>query len=108
MARRRQAVTIKHVHDAIDIMADEGTPVIAATDGTVEAVEGTTSAFLFGVQWHAECLVKRRAQLALPGHEIAAGRGQHLRADRFERIQKARLAAARGARHEYEPFAQVA
>ena len=36
-----------------------------APDGVVEAVETSGPGFVFGVQWHAECLVERREQLAL-------------------------------------------
>ncbi len=52
-------------HQGVDKLGSGLRVVGKATDGTVEALEGTTSAFLFGVQWHAEGLVKRRAQLAL-------------------------------------------
>jgi putative glutamine amidotransferase len=53
-----------------------------ATDGTVEALEGTTSAFLFGVQWHAEGLVKRRGQLALFEGLVAAAAEHSARLER--------------------------
>lgn len=52
-------------HQAVDKLGTGLRVVGSAPDGTVEAVEGTDSSFLFGVQWHAEALVKRRAQLAL-------------------------------------------
>ena len=52
-------------HQAVDTLGRGLRVVGRAPDGTVEALEGVTSAFCFGVQWHAECLVERRAQLAL-------------------------------------------
>ena len=39
--------------------------VAVAPDGTVEAVEDPARPFLVGVQWHAEAMVGRPAQLAL-------------------------------------------
>ena len=50
----------------MDKLGDGLLVVGRAPDGVVEAVEGTSGPrFVFGVQWHAECLVERREQLAL-------------------------------------------
>ena len=44
-----------------------------AADGTIEAFEGVAAGFVFGVQWHAECLVERPEQLALFEGLVKAG-----------------------------------
>jgi putative glutamine amidotransferase len=45
----------------------------SAEDGTVEAVETTDGGFVFGVQWHAECLVERSEHFALFEGLVQAG-----------------------------------
>jgi putative glutamine amidotransferase len=52
--------------------------VAAAPDGTVEALEDPARPFLVGVQWHAEALVARPAQLALFEGLVAAASGARL------------------------------
>ena len=52
-------------HQGVDKLGSGLRVVGKAPDGTAEALEGTASAFVFAVQWHAECLVERRSQLAL-------------------------------------------
>ena len=52
-------------HQAADALGDGLLVVGRAPDGVVEAVETSGPGFVFGVQWHAECLVERREQLAL-------------------------------------------
>jgi putative glutamine amidotransferase len=44
-----------------------------AADGTVEAVETTAKGFVFGVQWHAECLVEMPEHFALFEGLVQAG-----------------------------------
>jgi gamma-glutamyl-gamma-aminobutyrate hydrolase PuuD len=43
-----------HHHQAVERLADDLTAVAWADDGTIEAVESTSTPFLVGVQWHAE------------------------------------------------------
>ncbi|WP_405493209.1 gamma-glutamyl-gamma-aminobutyrate hydrolase family protein [Nocardia sp. NBC_00511] len=43
-----------HHHQAIDVLAGELDATAHAADGTIEAVEARTGAFLLGVQWHPE------------------------------------------------------
>jgi putative glutamine amidotransferase len=44
-----------------------------AKDGTVEAIESTADTFVFGVQWHAECLVEMPEHFALFEGLVQAG-----------------------------------
>jgi putative glutamine amidotransferase len=44
-----------------------------AADGTVEAVETSGKGFVYGVQWHAECLVERPEHFALFEGLVQAG-----------------------------------
>jgi putative glutamine amidotransferase len=44
-----------------------------AADDTVEALESTSPSFVFGVQWHAECLVERPEHHALFEGLVKAG-----------------------------------
>ena len=44
-----------------------------ARDGTVEALESTATRFVFGVQWHAECLVEMPEHFALFEGLVQAG-----------------------------------
>ncbi|MGI8595481.1 MAG: gamma-glutamyl-gamma-aminobutyrate hydrolase family protein [Solirubrobacteraceae bacterium] len=46
-----------------------------APDGVVEGIEAPGRPFLLGVQWHAECLVARRPQMALFEAFVHAARG---------------------------------
>jgi putative glutamine amidotransferase len=50
-------------------------PTAWATDGTVEAFEGTGERFLVCVQWHAECLVGRHGHGELFTELVAAAAG---------------------------------
>jgi putative glutamine amidotransferase len=52
--------------------------VAAAPDGTVEGLEDPARPFVVGVQWHAEALVARPAQLALFEGLVAAASGTRL------------------------------
>ncbi|MET0770157.1 MAG: gamma-glutamyl-gamma-aminobutyrate hydrolase family protein [Solirubrobacteraceae bacterium] len=52
-------------HQAADVLGTGLTVSARAADGTVEALEDRSRPFLLGVQWHAEGMVERPAQLAL-------------------------------------------
>jgi putative glutamine amidotransferase len=69
-------------HQGVDKLGSGLRVVGKAPDGTAEALEGTTSAFLFAVQWHAECLVKRRSQLALFEGLVSAAADHSARLER--------------------------
>lgn len=49
-------------HQAIDRLGDGLIATAWAGDGTIEAVEDPTRAFLVGVQWHAELLIGRQEE----------------------------------------------
>jgi len=52
-------------HQAIARVGQGLRPVAWASDGVIEAVEGTGARFVMGIQWHAEGLVARAEQLAM-------------------------------------------
>lgn len=52
-------------HQAVDTLGTGLQVAGRAPDGTIEALEGSGSAFTFAVQWHAEGLVERPEQLTL-------------------------------------------
>jgi putative glutamine amidotransferase len=52
-------------HQAVDVPGAGLRVVARAADGTVEAIEDPTRAFLLGVQWHAEALAERPEHAAL-------------------------------------------
>ncbi len=52
-------------HQAIDRLGNGLLTTAWAPDGTIEAVEDRSRAFLIGVQWHAELLVAREAEARL-------------------------------------------
>jgi putative glutamine amidotransferase len=60
-------------HQGIDELGDGLRVVGRAPDGVAEAVESESSAFAFGVQWHAEALVERPEQLGLFEGLVQAG-----------------------------------
>jgi putative glutamine amidotransferase len=64
MGGRRFEVNSYH-HQCIDELGDGLRVVGRASDGVIEAVEGASNGFVFGVQWHAEGLVDRPEQVAL-------------------------------------------
>jgi putative glutamine amidotransferase len=49
----RLAVATYH-HQAVDVLPDDLVPTGWAEDGTIEAFENVTTAWLVGVQWHPE------------------------------------------------------
>ncbi|HEU5059414.1 MAG TPA: gamma-glutamyl-gamma-aminobutyrate hydrolase family protein [Kofleriaceae bacterium] len=71
MGRKRTKVNSLH-HQAIDRLGSGLVATAWAADGTIEAVEATDRDFVFGVQWHAECLVGRPEQAALFGAFVEA------------------------------------
>jgi len=89
IARRRRLRVNSFHHQAVD-RPGAGLRVAAeAPDGTIEAIEDRSRAFVLGVQWHAEALADRRAHLALfAGLVEAAGAGYA-----FARASKASRAA---------------
>lgn len=52
-------------HQGVDVLGRGLRVVGRGPDGLVEALEGTSDAFTFAVQWHAEYLTTRAEQLAL-------------------------------------------
>jgi putative glutamine amidotransferase len=60
-------------HQAPDTLARGLRVVGRAADGTVEAIEGGGKGFVFGVQWHAECLVEMPEHFALFEGLVQAG-----------------------------------
>lgn len=79
---RSPAVNSFH-HQAIATLGRGLRVVGSAGDGTIEAIEGTSEAFTFGVQWHAEYLTTRADQRALFEGLVAAG------AQASERVERA-------------------
>ena len=73
LLRSREPLVNSFHHQAIDGLGGGLKVVGAAPDGVIEAVEGTTGSFVFGVQWHAEWLVDRADQLSLFKGLVRAG-----------------------------------
>lgn len=73
LGRRRHRVNSFH-HQAVHRLGRGLRAVAWAPDGVVEALEADGTRFLVGVQWHAECLVARRSQMALFGAFVEAAR----------------------------------
>src|SRR4051794_3842509 len=73
----RLDVTSFH-HQAADRLGRGLRAVATAPDGTVEAIEDPSRPFLLGVQWHAEGMIGRDAQLALFEALIAAAAAPRL------------------------------
>jgi putative glutamine amidotransferase len=73
-------LAVNSFHHQAPARIAEGLRVVGTSpDGTVEAFESASAGFVFGVQWHAECLVERPEHFALfeglveAGAERAAG-----------------------------------
>lgn len=64
LRRRRTRVNSFH-HQAVAELGAGLSVTSHASDGTVESLETTDGRFILGVQWHAECLIRQPAQLAL-------------------------------------------
>jgi len=73
----RLAVNSFH-HQAVDRLGAGLVIAATAPDGTVEAIEDPSSAFLVGVQWHAEAMAGRPEQLALFAGLVAAAAAPRL------------------------------
>jgi putative glutamine amidotransferase len=52
-------------HQAVDVLGEGLRATATASDGVVEAVEGTSDEWVVGVQWHAESLTGRPRHMAL-------------------------------------------
>lgn len=62
-------------HQGIDRLGDGLVATAWAADGTIEAVEDPTRAFLIGVQWHAELLTDRQEEELLFRSFVEAASG---------------------------------
>ncbi len=72
LRRQRTKVNSFH-HQAVDRLGSSLAATSHAPDGTIESLETTEEGrFIVGVQWHAECLIRQPAQLALFRGFIAA------------------------------------
>ena len=73
---KRRMLRVNSFHHQSVRRLGSGLHVVAfAPDGVVEGIEAPGRPFLVGVQWHAECLVARRPQMALFEAFVAAARG---------------------------------
>ncbi|HWD64262.1 MAG TPA: gamma-glutamyl-gamma-aminobutyrate hydrolase family protein [Solirubrobacteraceae bacterium] len=64
LRRRRTRVNSFH-HQAVDGLGANLSVTSHAPDGTIESLESNDGRFVVGVQWHAECLIRQPAQLAI-------------------------------------------
>jgi putative glutamine amidotransferase len=71
LGRGRSKVNSFH-HQGVQRLGADLTEVAWASDGTVEAIEDTSRAFVVGVQWHAESLAHRPEHGALFRTFVAA------------------------------------
>jgi putative glutamine amidotransferase len=77
IGRRYLEVNSFH-HQAVHTLGRGLTAAGHAPDGVVEAIEAPGRRFIFGVQWHAECLVARSEHLALFRGLVRAARGHEV------------------------------
>jgi putative glutamine amidotransferase len=77
IGRRYVEVNSFH-HHGLHVLGRGLTVAGRAPDGVVEAVEAPGRRFIFGVQWHAECLVGRPEHLALFRGLVRAARGHEV------------------------------
>jgi putative glutamine amidotransferase len=77
IGRRYVEVNSFH-HQGLHMLGRGLTVAGRAPDGVVEAVEAPGRRFIFGVQWHAECLVGRPEHLALFRGLVRAARGHEV------------------------------
>ncbi len=63
-------------HQAVRTLGHGLRPVAWASDGVVEALETDEERFVVGVQWHAECLVRRPAHRSLFSAFVGAAAGE--------------------------------
>jgi putative glutamine amidotransferase len=77
IGRRYVEVNSFH-HQGLHVLGRGLTVAGRAPDGVVEAVEAPGRRFIFGVQWHAECLVGRPEHLALFRGLVRAARGHEV------------------------------
>ena len=74
---KRRMLRVNSFHHQSVRRLGSGLHVVAfAPDGVVEGIEAPGRPFLVGVQWHAECLVARRPQMALFEAFVEAARGR--------------------------------
>ena len=70
----RSEFDVNSFHHQAPATLGQGLRVVGrASDGTVEAIESSARAFVFGVQWHAECLVEMPEHFALFEGLVQAG-----------------------------------
>jgi putative glutamine amidotransferase len=62
-------------HQAVDRLGDGLQVSARAADGTIEAIEDPSRAFVLAVQWHAEMLLAEQPHRALFEELVAAAGG---------------------------------
>jgi putative glutamine amidotransferase len=86
VGKRRLEVNSFH-HQAVAQLGSGLHEAARAPDGVIEAVEAHGTGFLMGVQWHAECMTRRKAHAALFEGLVEAAR-------EFEAVPTRRIRAA--------------
>lgn len=84
VSRSRVAALLGHArakvnsfhHQAVRTLGHGLRPVAWASDGVVEALETDEERFVVGVQWHAECLVRRPGHRSLFSAFVGAAAGE--------------------------------